>query len=165
MQIPVDMSPEAEGRWLSSGEYNYNDAVKRWWTKSYGKLDIAEAGRIFVPVNLNGNHWILIVIDVDAGLIEQYDSLNKDNKVLQSKVLENLRRWVEDQSNGTINIATWKLISVESPQQKNLVDCGVFTILALKRLVENQPLKFKQKDIPKKRKEIAASIRQNQLSF
>jgi sentrin-specific protease 1 len=54
------------------GGYNY-ESVKRW-TGKVG-LNIFECERVFVPVNMMLQHWLLLVIEVRLREIHSFDSL------------------------------------------------------------------------------------------
>jgi sentrin-specific protease 1 len=148
---------------IPSGVYNY-PGVKKSWTKLSGKRNISQIDRIFVPVHFNHNHWILVVVDMKRKRIEQYDSYNEDNK-RHSEILQNIQRWVKDESDWKIDATAWPSVSVPVEQQQNGSDCGVFMLLTLKRLVENRPLDFTQAMIPAKRVQIASDILKKKLTF
>jgi Ulp1 family protease len=161
--LTVIMSTFFYTKLMKGNVYNYN-RVRRWFRKLSPNNTVAQVGRIFVPIHLNQNHWILTVIDMLNHQIQQYDSLNAAN-TLHPNLLQNLQRWIADQSNQQINPNGWPLVAVQTPQQQNGYDCGVFTLLTLRRLVSNQPLTFNQGNIPNTRIQIATDIIQNNLSF
>lgn len=95
---------------------------------------------IFLPINDNpdvgqiegGCHWSLLVIDVGDKTALYYDSLEGSNH----RASENTARKI-----GVLLDSQLDLISVPTPQQINLSDCGVLvcemSALLLTRLLEN----------------------------
>jgi hypothetical protein len=58
---------------LLAESYSYTQAQKH--TKG---LKIWETKNIFCPINVNGNHWMLLVVDVEKKTMHFYDSLTSD---------------------------------------------------------------------------------------
>ncbi len=58
---------------LMAEKYEYNEAKKH--TR---ELKIAETDTIIAPVNVNGNHWILLEVKLSKKKMTFYDSLNTD---------------------------------------------------------------------------------------
>jgi Ulp1 family protease len=56
----------------------------------------------------------------------------------------------------------WKVKEIaDLPQQKNIFDCGVFTLLFARCVVEGRPINFEQPHIPFYRRKIAFDILTN----
>jgi hypothetical protein len=140
------------------------ERVQRWWRRLEPNRSIGQIRRVFIPMHINNNHWILAVIDMPNHQILQYDSHNSNNEIHHT-LLEPLKRWVSDQSGHSIDASSWPIIAQRTPQQQNGFDCGVFLLIILRRLINNQPLNFTQADIPNTRRQIVADIIHNQLSF
>lgn len=82
IQAIVDQDPEGDimdiscrATQLKPGTYNYEEA------KSFTrKFNIFAFEKVFVPVNIENIHWILIVISIPDKRISYYDSINKTCK-------------------------------------------------------------------------------------
>ena len=105
----------------SDGEYEY-DGVKSWSLKVPGG-DIFECDKVFIPINVHKNHWILAVIFVKKQRIEIFDSLNGD---VGYKYLLGIFRYLEDDyldKRGTHlpNSKDWNLVlnASKPPRQTN----------------------------------------------
>ena len=55
-------------------------------------LKIFEQNVIFVPINANANHWVLIVVHLDKKHIDFYDSYHTDGQ----KYIDLINRWLRD---------------------------------------------------------------------
>jgi hypothetical protein len=99
---------------------------------------------MLAPVNVDDNHWTLLVIDFALRMICYLDSLDsRASKERDENLLELVRVCMieRDQSidtgESTNNRAPWTVQRTRCPQQEGGVDCGVFvcyfmSILALK---------------------------------
>jgi Ulp1 family protease len=54
---------------IEKGRQNYDRMIKKWGLNS--------AKIILLPLNFNGNHWVLIVVEVERKEILCLDSLNE----------------------------------------------------------------------------------------
>jgi len=52
--------------------------VRRWTKKA--KVNVFELDRVLIPINSSGFHWVLGVINVEAGRIEYYDSMGREGE-------------------------------------------------------------------------------------
>lgn len=104
--------------------------------------DIKDKRKLFFPINVNGNHWILAVVFVQEGIIGYFDSFNneKNMKTYNPFLLSYLKIIFIDKE--------WITTLIESPKQSNDCDCGVFLCANLYYLSQNRMPNFTQKDIP-----------------
>ena len=86
------------------GHYNYAN-VKRWSQKVHEK-DIFNMQYIFVPINKDGIHWTLAVIDMEKKCIQYYDSRAGDKNAAKfgSKMMDGLLAYVADESTREIMV-------------------------------------------------------------
>jgi len=86
------------------GHYNYAN-VKRWSQKVHEK-DIFNMQYIFVPINKDGIHWTLAVIDMEKKCIQYYDSCAGDKNAAKfgSKMMDGLLAYVADESTREIMV-------------------------------------------------------------
>lgn len=148
---------------LQNGQYNYGN-VKRW-TK---KFDIFEKDKIFIPINLSNSHWTLCVVYMRAREIHYYDSMSGSGRSHLPSVLQ----WIVDEGrekkNMVVNREEWKLIDREKrvPQQRNGVDCGVFSIVCADFINDNLPIEsYHQGEMENYRLKIGAAILRGSIDY
>ena len=118
-------------------------------------------------MNLSNTHWTLLVVFVARKEIHYYDSMNGDGK----KFLNGMKKWLvdefKDKKQGEYDVSNWNTYDRENniPQQKNGVDCGMFSTICADFLSENLPLDYGQSDMPFFRKRVAASILNGTLNY
>ncbi|CCI40892.1 unnamed protein product [Albugo candida] len=145
---------------VSEDGYNYRN-VRRWTRK----VDLFGMDKIFVPVNLSNTHWCLAVIFMKDKKIQYYDSM----RGCGLRCLETLRRYIcdemKDKKNTEIVVDDWELIptTIDTPQQKNGFDCGVFTCIFAEYVASNHALDFVQRDMEYHRQRMAYNILQGSI--
>jgi sentrin-specific protease 1 len=107
------------------GKYNYKNVSK--WSKKLPGKDIFNLKKIFIPINIENQHWACIVIFMKEKRIQYYDShaVGAGN----SHMNDVLRYLVnEDKGQGCVKREEWALVpSTETvPKQENTIDCGTF---------------------------------------
>ena len=86
--------------------------------------------KLLVPINLPG-HWSLVEINMSQKAFIYLDSMNRHGRS-GSDVIENLKRWLKDESMDkrkiqVEDIEDWEIqIRTDVPQQNNTFDCGVY---------------------------------------
>ena len=103
-------------------------------------VSIFDAECIMIPINFDNKHWALAAIWPQRREITYADSAEWFHK--WDKVVERvLRRWLRDEcadkcgrssfSNAPHpdSVASWKAFKLNSREQDNLIDCGVFVIV------------------------------------
>jgi Ulp1 family protease len=93
--------------------------------------------RLFFPINVWDNHWILIVLDKTTKQVMVFDSVKKSNKYQAEKIL-NLVNEMEGST------AEWSIVTNEQnsgiQRQHDAVNCGYFTCWYARQLVTNQSI-------------------------
>jgi Ulp1 family protease len=93
--------------------------------------------RLFFPINVWDNHWILIVLDKTTKQVMVFDSVKKSNKYQAEKIL-NLVNEMEGST------AEWSIVTNEQnsgiQRQRDAVNCGYFTCWYARQLVTNQSI-------------------------
>jgi hypothetical protein len=93
--------------------------------------------RLFFPINVWDNHWILIVLDKTTKQVMVFDSVKKSNKYQAEKIL-NLVNEMEGST------AEWSIVTNEQnsdiQRQSDAVNCGYFTCWYARQLVTNQSI-------------------------
>ena len=123
------------------GEVNY-DRVEGWATNIAPDGDLFKLDKLFIPVNLNKNHWVLVVVDFQASTISCHDSLGER----QEKLVQDIHFYLllqEAKVHGYHRPhRRWLTISkAPTPIQNNGHDCGIFCCLvAFHTLIEGRPL-------------------------
>jgi sentrin-specific protease 1 len=107
-----------------------------------------------IPINVNDDHWTLLVLNMQTCEIQYFDSLNHNiSLALETGVITLMQ--------GLDIPGEWKTIPIEEqlPQQDNTDDCGVFMITFAERLARGAPMNFSQDNILHIRELITNSIK------
>lgn len=122
--------------------------VRRWMKRK--KLVISELEKVFVPINLNRSHWVLSVIDISKKSIFYIDSLSHGPSPASFSILENLQRYLYEESNRQLG-NDFELICLNSPQQNNGFDCGIYLCMNALFISKNLPLTYDTSEANKMR--------------
>ncbi|CAK5088918.1 unnamed protein product [Meloidogyne enterolobii] len=134
-------------------------SVKRW-TK---KVDIFENQMIFVPVHL-GNHWCMAVIDFEERKIDYYDSLKADNFTCLELLSNYLAEESMDKRKRPYDMTGWEFTCRKDiPNQGNMWDCGMFSILFAEYASRRAPITFSQQHVPYFRERVVYEILRKEL--
>lgn len=118
--------------------------------KKIKNIDLINYSKILVPTHLY-NHWVLLVVDINARKIIYYDSLEYFEyikpKLMVLKNFMNLYYTMKHGGNGLDDILITDTCCGMSPKQENSSDCGIFTCINAVYSVHNKPSNFKQSDI------------------
>ena len=91
-------------------------------------IKILECDKIFIPINQDGSHWVLAVINFMDRRFEYYDSMFGHCRT----ILQELRQYVKDEAKtysgqDDYEFSEWTdYIPKDIPGQENGFDCGVF---------------------------------------
>ena len=130
--------------------YRY-DQVRRFTKRA--KVDVFAMDLVLVPLHVRGNHWCLAAFDMARKELSYLDSLQGP----PGDMLDNLLRWLRDEhqnkKGAALDTSDWTLVSRDDiPEQKNLVDCGMFMLKNADCLLRGAPLDFTQDHMPDLRK-------------
>ena len=120
-----------------------------------------------MPVNIHNTHWTMAVVFVQKKEIHYYDSMSGSGQWYLNSILQ----WLEDEAREkkglTLDRKEWKLIDRESgvPQQRNGVDCGVFSTVCADFLSDNLPLEYSQAEMPDYRVKIGCAILRGNITY
>ncbi|XP_033358187.1 sentrin-specific protease 8-like [Bombus vosnesenskii] len=110
-------------------------------------LSITECKCIFFPLNncdkkdaAGGTHWSLLIFCKEDKTCYHFDSAKGSNATIASKFAENVMDCVFDKKE-----PNKKFVEVDSPQQSNSYDCGVY-VLCLTDVIINHLLKNERMD-------------------
>jgi len=127
------------------------------------KINMFEADKVYIPININNIHWLMVVIMMKAEVIEAYDSKEKLYKNEKHEALQQILNFVgskyEDTYNSTLP-SSWRLNHGKRtiPRQNNDNDCGAFMLSFLDMNSVGDDLNFTQGNISKFRKRIQWSL-------
>lgn len=143
---------------LPQNGYDYSNVKK--WSK---KFKVFEKDKIFCPVNVNDNHWSMLIIYVQEKKIAYYDSMQVNGK----KYLESALQYLADESltmNLPFDKEQWEFIMYTDrlPLQENDYDCGVFVLMYADFITNDLPLVFGQEHMELFRKKMCVAILQEQ---
>jgi ubiquitin C-terminal hydrolase len=150
-----------------SNQYEFNSRLRRW----YLNTNIFELDIVFMAIFTGGDHFITIVIFIQKKEIYCYDSLRFNN----NQHVRNVKRWLNDEfrasTRGTcvdIDWSQWNIVVGDRScaEQKNGVDCGVFTLMNIDVISGGFPVdSFRQSDIDFFRLKICADIVRGRLLY
>jgi len=148
---------------MEDGRYDYS-RVKRWAKR----FDVFAQEKIFVPINIGNNHWVLSVIYIQSKKIVFYDSFHNNGE----KFNANLFRWLQDEhlakKGMPMDTEGWTFVDetpIDAPRQLNGSDCGVFVVIACDFLLEDLPLAYDQNTVTPWRKNLGAAILRGSLNY
>jgi hypothetical protein len=128
--MPVEASPSS---------YRFSQ-VKRWMPKdlkSRGLQSIFQFSQLFLPLHVDGTHWVLVVVLCRDKKFWYYDSLSDSGSVLSAvatqrleTVLLYLRDTFEQETGSRVGfcLADWTFEAYDGPRQRNVVDCGIYIL-------------------------------------
>lgn len=104
--------------------------------------DFRETTHIFLPVNDNpnvdqpggGTHWSLLLLSIIDRRAFHYDSLNRHNEGAAYELTNRFTAVLNMQS------SPLEFVNIDSPQQNNGKDCGVFVCFLIQTLLRNNLL-------------------------
>lgn len=139
-------------------------SVKRWMKMK--KKNIAnDVDKILVPINVNGNHWVCSMIDLQKNKIFYLDSLCRTkNSPTAFRYMQRLKDYVIQESGGSLG-KDIEMIHLESPQQSNGYDCGIFTLMNLLQLANDEAIVLNQKNANEFRFYIANEILKQRIDI
>lgn len=109
-----------------------HDAVRRWTARD----DVLSSDMAFVPVNLNQNHWILVVLEWRLGVVTVYDSLGTS-----PEAGHNVVKWALDEAKAHGHAAKTLVVNDRRAiTQENGDDCGVYVCQCMEMLSRGTPL-------------------------
>ena len=139
------------------------ESVKRWTRrpKISGK-DLLKVEHVFIPVNVGGAHWTLLVVSPVWKRIEYFDSLHGSSVA----AIRNAKAWIKMELGEAWNEQEWEVVEDpalagrgKGPRQSNSSDCGVFTITTAKMIsLGVDPMAITASDMPLQRKRVVVEL-------
>lgn len=134
--------------------------VARWSRRR--KVNVTEKSLVVVPINVMSTHWAMAVIDNVAATISYYDSLASRGNLNAVQLLQ--KYMMQESERLQVKPIEYTLKpNMETPQQLNGFDCGVFSCTVAKFISSKKPLLFGQNDMPAIRRRMAYEIIQKTL--
>ena len=103
-------------------------------------------GKIFMPLHVNNNHFVLVVADMEEGELMLIDSLNDENIILAKEIAKNFvkfsRECTSARGNRSLSKIKWKPVLCEkyNMQTGDFVNCALMTIRYMECIAKNEPL-------------------------
>jgi Ulp1 family protease len=130
------------------GKYSF-ELVESWTNKLINDTNLT---KIFIPININNIHWVLIVVDIIQRSIHYYDSCKAemDEQLERLRNIEHFMNDFETKKRSSKKSSEWSLHlnDMGRPQQKNDYDCGAFICLFCYLISKHQPVNFDPSIIP-----------------
>ena len=106
-------------------------------------VNISEMNFIAGAYNVDNNHWLALIIDVNKDEFILLDPMNKSTPRLD-KCFKSWCNYYHSRKNK--HDASWKIRKIDHPLQKDHYNCGVFVIQFIKHYlscrVENDKINF-----------------------
>lgn len=135
----------------------FYDEVQRW-TKRLPNRGLFEYNQVYFPLHISMCHWALIRVLILRQRIEYYDSMGSSNGYLCLKNIRTYLKYEMAKYNLDYQHDEWTLWRMNTPQQGNAHDCGVFTCKLGDYLSDGVPLLFSQEDMPYFRRRMVLEI-------
>ena len=156
------LSSSTSRKSMNFESYFYSSLIQRGhysminWFKN---VNIFEFDIVYIPININNNHWILATIESFKCKVTVYDSFKSN----QSNVLTNLHSYINMKYNQyyKVNLTNHWCFTQEYniPLQKNTYDCGVFLCkIAQIKSLNSDCFNFFARDMDYYRKNVLLSI-------
>jgi hypothetical protein len=106
-----------------------------------GRIASGDKRRIFLPLNIDNRHWVLVVLDQSAWRIELYDSLSRGSGSgeIQPEITKAIRAFF-DAAMPTANYDDWTWDTPLCTKQKDAFNCGVAILVCAVHLAAHIPL-------------------------
>lgn len=132
------------------------NSVQRWAGKAkIGGKDLLKVRHVFIPVNVAGSHWTLLVVSPLFKTIEYFDSMHGSG----NRAFKNAQAWLQATLKDDFVESEWKCLDKIGPRQNNVSDCGVFTSTTAKMVMLGvEPMSYNHTDIPTQRRRIVAEL-------
>ena len=128
-------------------EYNYDyNNVRTWGSALRRQNGILGVKEIYVPINKDNAHWLLLRADIELKTITLWDSLGQtEGNQIYLRAMHQYLRDKYQEIHGEPNeewADSWSFVddSQNSPYQSNGYDCGLFVIANATILAQNLPL-------------------------
>lgn len=109
---------------------------------------------LLLPLHVNGNHWVLVCVDIANHKMIYYDSnppADTEMADVLFKKLSKLIRRATPPHESTASTRPWEKTVLVDPRQANNYDCGLFVMEAMRAFVLGIPFTFSQKDMKRLR--------------
>lgn len=122
---------------------------------------------LFVPINVNSNHWTCATINFQDQTLQHFDSVGSDGTCCLQNILHCLQ--LEHDAMHRSSLPTnWHLSPsplAPFPQQNNGFNCGVWLCATVGLVIQAVPLEFSPTDIQTHRRRMALSLSQGHASL
>ena len=116
-------------RW-QSGQYSTVELL-------YSKVKIRRFRWLLLPLHVNGNHWALLIADVQALTVGVADSLPTSSSL---KYIVHFKRYVAARVEMTDELVAWTDVEYTIQRQNDGTICGVLARMAAEAAAQGQPL-------------------------
>lgn len=121
-------------------------------------------------MNVNRNHWVLLVVDFKTKQMKLLDSLTDNYDYYGNRSEAKIRKFIEEEFKIMMGFEFswdgWGFLNVKDlPKQENSFDCGICACLFRKDLVADRPITFKQADVTLHRRKVRAEMLAGKLFY
>ncbi len=124
----------------NGSHYNY-DKVKLWGKE---QIPLKSYRHLLIPVNVNGNHWALLAVQLSKKRVRYFDSM-RFNRDKAMSMMEMAKQYIEDECRlKQIKLPRpdkkWRLRAVDTAKQKDGSSCGVFCLHFARKYIDRYVL-------------------------
>eukprot|EP01084_Bolivina_argentea_P071063 129239_1 len=113
-----------------------NSLIKKLHKMGAKVNNIFDLKKLFIPMHVNTNHWVAMIIEMKARKFDFYDSMN-NGTIDYGGIQKNGETFLKQQWKKFKKIQfpkwTWNDHKNIYPQQKNVIDCGIFCKMKAKQ--------------------------------
>ena len=127
----------------------YSAGLVQWWSTRIFEGMLHKLRVLIIPINLANQHWVCAVASFQEHTLTLYDSAAGSAFDSGRDLLRPIKTYLNNEYSrstlGSANPRPWRLIGsnkMQSPQQTNGFDCGVFVCLAANSSLRVQQAAF-----------------------
>jgi Ulp1 family protease len=145
------------------GVYMYAKVATRR-NRRFPNKNVFELDQLIIPINVNRIHWVCVAVSIPHRTITYHDSLGSPGDSYLQHILHYLKDEYEviHGSRPTNHWSNeWQLLpgsEVNTPQQDNGFDCGMFTCANADCIMRGQPLAYAKHQLNGFREHIALAL-------
>ncbi|XP_033731122.1 uncharacterized protein LOC117320720 [Pecten maximus] len=113
-----------------------NGKIDHWL---YSDVKFAMFKWVFMPANVRGNHWVLLVANIQNATVSVLDSMCGNNEALIEKWMKYMT--IRSERTGELGQKSWQIGDLVSSKQRDGNACGSFVMLNALVLAKNGDLK------------------------
>lgn len=121
--------------------FDYDDSgIERWLHNNTTNFKFADHSKVFIPLLAYGTYWALIVINVDEKKVCYYDPTGTNDRIFVENIMLWIARELAVEGLPFCKLEWTTIYKAHCPIESSCVDCGLFVMINMKMLCENNTL-------------------------